>query len=348
VNPQIAKLQSLLARVRQNAAALASARAATATSGASAPPQSVEHHSIEPDAIQVESTRRDSSAAASTSVGPASPAVDSTANLPPIQLDAPFDDEAVTVPPAARGRAMRGDGIGSTPVSPDVGEPDSPPLSTRQPIADEDEPMPDSSELEEVDSIDGVEDLDDQAPRTPPPESGPQVSAPPPARSPELDTTESVATPETGPTMAQLGTTVELEGSEEPGDLELVGPGRDERIVVDTSSDQDSYEVELPGSAFSGGYDASLEPPPEALDDLKAHDVAQQQRQERLSMGPATTRAEPPDSTPTRVAGGPPIDRVSRQPVSASTNPAQYEGQRPSNSRSFGELLQASLNLKAR
>ncbi len=148
--------------------------------------------------------------------------------------------------------------------------------------AEEEETMPASSEMEEVDGIDGASSIEQEG-RTPPPESGPIVSTPPlriEMPEPELDIGAPVSMPGSVPTMAQLGTTVELEGDSDPSRLELhrttVGPPEPSE---QDALQPDGLEEVLPVGTFAAAYDASLRPPAQAQEELRAHDAAQAERQ---------------------------------------------------------------------
>jgi hypothetical protein len=118
--------------------------------------------------------------------------------------------------------------------------------------------------------------------KTPPPESGPQEAPPPmglaaPAvpdvhalLGDELDIptrSEVAVAAAPGPTTEQLGQTIELEEARGPS-LELA-----EQQAANASAPVavEELEVALPSRDIVGNYDESLQPPPEALNDLEAH-----------------------------------------------------------------------------
>ncbi len=197
--------------------------------------------------------------------------------------------------------------------------------------------------------------------KTPPPESGPQAAplqtriAAPPASDvdallgSELDiptrAESGIAT--SGPTPEQLGQTIELDEARGPS-LELAehkGSDLPEPARVE------ELEAALPGPILVGGYDANLQPPPEALDELEAH----RRRQEDDIAPPPESLAQYPSVQPgaaspeivplfnsAPAAEGP---EVVARPVPMG-NPQTFgsvrESFRPS---SFVELLDASLAL---
>lgn len=133
--------------------------------------------------------------------------------------------------------------------------------------------------------------------KTPPPESGPQASPPaslaappapdvehlleqeisPPAAAAErfnapFDSLEQPfgthpPPPASGPTVEQLGQTIELEESGGP-ELELDRPLTS---AVPTEAHPDDLEAALPAQESAGAYHEALMPPPQAERDLEAH-----------------------------------------------------------------------------
>lgn len=197
--------------------------------------------------------------------------------------------------------------------------------------------------------------------KTPPPESGPQAAtlptgiAAPPA--PDVDALlgseldiptraeSGIAT--RGPTPEQLGQTIDLDEARGPS-LELAEhKGSD----VPEPARVEELEAALPGPILVGGYDANLQPPPEALDELEAH----RRRQEDDIPPPPESLAQYPSVQPgaaspeivpsfnsAPAAEGP---EVVARPVpmgSPQTFGSVRESFRPS---SFVELLDASLAL---
>jgi hypothetical protein len=114
--------------------------------------------------------------------------------------------------------------------------------------------------------------------QTPPPESGPQEAPMPmgmaaPAAPDvdallggELDIPTHAGHGMSGPTPEQLGQTIDLEEARGPT-LELA----EQKGSEPAPAAVEELEAALPGPNMVGGYDASLQPPPEARDELEAH-----------------------------------------------------------------------------
>jgi hypothetical protein len=114
--------------------------------------------------------------------------------------------------------------------------------------------------------------------QTPPPESGPQAAPMPTGMAApaapdvdallggELDIPTHAGSGMAGPTPEQLGQTIDLEEARGPI-LELAEQKRSEPAPAAV----EELEVALPGPNQVGGYDESLQPPPEARDELEAH-----------------------------------------------------------------------------
>jgi hypothetical protein len=139
------------------------------------------------------------------------------------------------------------------------------------------------------------------------------------------------------PTVEQLGDTVELEGADAPAaEIELLVRAPKAEVPPD------ALEVALPRQEFAGGYDASLAPPSGAAADLE-----QRRRGEGLSSDalPPASLAEPMSAMPpTELAPIRPLV-VERPPVdtlhAAEIIPVRA-GKMP---ETFLELLDASLRL---
>lgn len=97
-----------------------------------------------------------------------------------------------------------------------------------------------------------IAEEDDAAPLTPPPESGPE-----PAKAPSIPA-------HGGPTMEQLGQTIQLEEGPEDGELEVDEPLEEEAVEAPPSH----LEMELP-STNVGTFDTRLSSPPEAQAELE-------------------------------------------------------------------------------
>lgn len=168
-----------------------------------------------------------------------------TASKAPIEDLEVLDDDIVELPPEDIAVASTGSAaaaVASNGAQPSEKAPPRQP-APRTPVAVE-------AELEGADAIDELLEAD---------LSGAPISLP---------------SSEGQPTMSQLGETVELEGADAPRtDLELAVHGESES----PAASQDDMEVSLPrGGTFAGGYDATLEPPPEARDELAQHQRAQE------------------------------------------------------------------------
>ncbi len=221
-------------------------------------------------------------------------------------------------------------------VPPPIDEIEAPPISTEQERGDEMDGLGVSLGFSPSQQPEAGDDDETEARRTPPPESGPQVSLAP--KEAEGATHDAVARHGDGPTMEQLGATIDLDGQPTAEDLELA-----ERAPSAPSA-PDDFEAELPAAEFAGGYDASLSAPPNAREELAAHDMAERRRAERMS-GPAAA----PGTAPPPSSGAEPLHPgsiVPRPPATLSASAAIYEST-PVRSRSAGFLdrLDASLSL---
>ena len=228
---------------------------------------------------------------------------------------------------------------------------------------DEDEQPPASSQRKVASSMDealaaAAEQLEAEREvplKTPPPESGPQAAPVPMGMAApgapdvdallggELDIPTRADAGLAGPTPEQLGQTIDLEEARGPS-LELA----EHRVSTPAPPAVEELEAALPGPTLVGGYDASLEPPPEARDELEAH----RRRQEDDIPPPPESLATLPSVQPgAPVAEIVPIFQASSGPeVIARPLPtgspeafgSVRETFRPS---SFVELLDASLGL---
>lgn len=192
--------------------------------------------------------------------------------------------------------------------------------------------------------------------KTPPPESGRQPLTAPPAggREGELagaadidalleadlsGTPISKASAAGGPTMEQLGETVELGASETVEDLEL-----DEVMVAEPAAlAPDDLEAPLPGPQIGGKYDASLKPPVSAVQDLEQH------RRERVEPPPPPPHAPPPARAEPAPAPAPVRPEVIARPAPPpGVTPAAYTPPSPpARLDTFVALLDSSLSLRA-
>jgi hypothetical protein len=190
-----------------------------------------------------------------------------------------------------------------------------------------------------------AESYDDQmGPRTPPPESGPQVAPPPHGQLPELDAEAPMSTRgDQEPSIEQLGSTVDLE----PATSSALEMETAEPASPSASPTTDEFEEELPSAERAGVYDESLRPPPSVQDDLEAVDRAHREREARLSVLPDValsaapdTIAVPPSDSPEAEAGV-----LLRNPLPTNVVAATFEGQRRATSHTFLELLDDALRL---
>jgi hypothetical protein len=192
--------------------------------------------------------------------------------------------------------------------------------------------------------------------KTPPPESGPQaapmptgLSAPP---APDVDsllggeldipTRADAGLAASGPTTEQLGQTIELEEARGPT-LELA----EHQVAAPPPAAVEELEVALPARDVALGYDESLQPPPEARDELEAHrrrledDIPPPP--ESLATLPSVQPGAAPAIVPLEAAAtGPEIIARPTPMGSPESFGSVRETFRPS---SFVELLDASLAL---
>lgn len=307
-----------------------------------------------------ESRRPTSDRPAQASARPSEPAAEASRALtkrpsqpaPPVvsELDeAPqrLDDELLmTIPPSAAPPAAGDSSEFELPPAPvpgefvseppsDEGEP--PPISTRQQRGDDSA----HEELEEslgfgADGAEDEEDFSASSPRTPPPESGPQVTIPPK----EDKEGETRAAPGTdSPTMEQVGSTIELD---EPGSFDLELADGEPRPTPDDT------EAQLPPGEYAGTYDASLRPPENVQEELRTHAQAASERVERSSSAPSSPlQSSPaPQVASTPALGARPTEVVARAPSTSSAPAALYDGAAAqAEPRTFIERLDAALRL---
>ncbi len=343
---QIQALEELLARIQRNAQALQAERA----NGVSHEAQMGAAAAAEPELEPLESAPPPPE----PELEPVDDDVmelgdDAIESIPPDELEEVSDEleEVRDSGEYAGGTAQRADAL--EPPEPelpsdlelelteDLAE-DEPPASSEKPLGEAAVEMP-SSIGEAVERA-----ASGEAPRTPPPESGPQVSIPPKDEyKPELAESDAPVSQHfgDGPTVAQLGgNTVELpdDEAEEPHDLELDAPQ-----VAGSDHPDDEYEASLPERQFSGGYDHELEAPPNAREELEAHDRALRERALRESVPPV--EGAPPPMPSGDHAG----EAVARPAPAVNVEPALYEGERAATQTlSFVQRLDASLSLGKR
>ena len=149
-----------------------------------------------------------------------------------------------------------------------------------------------------------------------------------------------------GPTAEQLGQTIDLEDARGPS-LELA---EHQATAPERAGTDEELEAPLPGPTLSAGYDASLEPPPEARDELEAH---RRRMDEDIAPPPESLATLPSVQPGAPLAEIVPIFHAQAPEVLARPVPAASpesfgsvrEAFRPS---SFVELLDASLALNGR
>ena len=136
-----------------------------------------------------------------------------------------------------------------------------------------------------------------------------------------------------GPTMAQLGETVDLAGADaSTADLEL------DTAHAEALPTKEKMEAALPRGEFHGAYDESLAPPPEAAQELEAH----RQRQEAKAAAKRDARrlqAVAPSGERADVT-------AQRRPIPAGTKVAHADLRPASASgQTFVQMLDDSLRL---
>jgi len=161
-----------------------------------------------------------------------------------------------------------------------------------------------------------------------------------------------------GPTMEQLGETVELEGADAPpAILELHAPE-----ATGAHDVPDELELPLPGQGFPGAYDGALSPPAEASADLERHaapearsvDIAEETRNLAHDALLADAVVAPPvaslspnslvDVSAQTVRASRPI--LVQRPEVESAHAAEVIVDKPQKTpETFAELLDASLEL---
>jgi hypothetical protein len=212
-----------------------------------------------------------------------------------------------------------------------------------------DEPIPESAPRPAAAMADVAEP---EAPiKTPPPESGRQIVAPvapvihDSAGEADLSGSGDVdslleadlsggpisrAPLEGGPTMEQLGATVEIQGSDAPAAaLELdAGP-----VLQPAAPPADELELELPKQGFAGGYEDRLAPPSGAQADLRSLEASP----------PPPPAAAPPPAQPQIAAGPTIVERPAIDAHAAEVIAAKPMAKPP---ETFLDLLDVSLALR--
>jgi hypothetical protein len=288
VQQQIARLESLLSRIRVNAA---KARVAAPVAVAVAPERDdeLDDYASAPDSGPP--TDRADMAEDQASASP---------TLPPApieELSIPVEVEELDMADAEMVELSV-----EAPVAVETAEAESS-EEMPAPFANElvEEPAPESAPRPAAQAQAGEEaDLEPPV-KTPPPESGRQVVASPVGISGEMELEEAEAAslepdlsgaaisqaPSNEPSVAQLGETVELEGADgPPARIELLSAPMS--MPADEPVPVDDLELALPQRQFGGGYQVDLAPPSRAAADLARH-----REQAEVAQNPPT---EPPTS----------------------------------------------------
>lgn len=340
MNPTVDRLQALLSRVQKNAGLLAQARAdGSYHEGVSAAPSRPPEEPVPAEGEILD--------------------LDAAAELPPEELSEQLEATSYESLRPAPGPGASGELLAAEPEQSML---DDDALEAELRVSET------SGAWDESGREDGAEEPgfspDEESPRTPPPESGPQVSVSKSSRPPRDSALAGAIYPSTPklepqaplpefaeeaslsasnqPSIEQLGSTVDLEPAT-AGPLDIAA--MDEPAVA--SGGEDDFEEDLPRADRVGVYDESLAPPPNAQDDLHAYDLAEQQRQARRSLLPEVAMSLPPDTIaapPVYTAEG--ADGVvPRSPLSPTVIGATYEGSRPDASRTFLQMLDDALSL---
>ncbi len=173
--------------------------------------------------------------------------------------------------------------------------------------------------------------------RTPPPESGPQITS-----STLVEDISPAGSATSRPASEQIGASIAFEAASSSTD-EVGAAFELDTDTLPSSAEADEDEAPLPRRSFPAQYDASLAPPPNAQEDLAARDLQHRPRQEtRQDDG---LLAPPPSASPLdprRVPDG----THTRSPVRADQPAATYEAPRAATTEpSFLERLERALSL---
>ncbi|HXK19247.1 MAG TPA: hypothetical protein VNG33_15645 [Polyangiaceae bacterium] len=228
-------------------------------------------------------------------------------------------------------------------------EDEQPPVSSKRVASSMDEALAAAAEQAEAEREVPI--------KTPPPESGPQAAPLPTGltapHAPDVDAllggeldipTRGETAAAAGPTTEQLGQTIDLEEARGPS-LELA----EHRIATPAPARVEELEVALPPRDVALGYDESLQPPPEARQELDAHrrrtedDIAPPP--EPLAQVPSVEAGQAPAMVPFDAAAAGP--EVIARPAPAGTPEAFGLVRDSFRPNSFVELLDASLALEA-
>ena len=279
VQQQIARLESLLTRIRANAARARVATAPLAITTPARPADAIDAYAAAPDS------------------GPPTDRADAEDRAlasPPVA--------EITVPVELEELDMADEELVELSVDVSVvaeGAEEESIVQSPPPLANElvEEPVPESAPRP---AAQAAEEADLEPPvKTPPPESGRQVVAAPVGTAGEAELEEAQAaalepdlsggaiafSPSDEPSVSQLGETVELEGADGPAaKIELLSAP----MHLDAPGPTDDLEASLPQQRFGGAYQADLAPPSGAAGDLARH-----REQAEAAQNPAT---QPPTS----------------------------------------------------
>jgi hypothetical protein len=356
VQRQIARLESLLARIQRNALLARDARPAaeprpeTSAPAEAAPESAPPTDRAEPPSVQP--------APASAEVAVAA----ATEEVEVVELEM-ADDELVE---------LAGEEVAIAEGAPIAAAEAAPEPERAAPLANElaEEPAPESAPRPAAQIAEEAE-LEPPV-KTPPPESGRQVVASPVGITGEreLHDTSAVASlepdlsggpisqgPGNEPSAAQLGETVELVGADSPtAGIELLSAPMGVPLPQ-AEPPLDELELSLPQQQSGGGYDAELAPPSRAAEDLARH-RSQLERAQNPPTEPPISLASAPSGQYAAVQ--PPAETRVGTPAEAASpvvlvRPAIGEVQVTEMRRSapaelpstFLELIDASLSIEA-
>lgn len=208
-------------------------------------------------------------------------------------------------------------------VEPELDEPelDEPELDIPTSYSDEgldldDVPAPESGSVSRDTMDRALEEAEDAAPLTPPPESGEEFARPHVPKA-------------AGPTMEQLGSTISLEEGN-PQDFELDAPDYDDEDDFEERTSQiNKSDIAVLAARSSSADTLEAELPAVDVLQMRSPEAARQDL-ERLTLG---------DPTPIEA-------RVSKRPALSTNAVDLISASRSFSPKSFAELLDASLSLK--
>jgi hypothetical protein len=355
VQQQIARLESLLSRIRTNAA-----KARVASAPAAAAPSELDDYAAAPDSGPAtdRSDAAEEQASAWPTVPPA-PIAEIPVEVEELDMaDAEMVELSVEAPDAVEASAAESSEEMPAPLANELVEEPAP----------ESAPRPAAQAAEEADLEPPV--------KTPPPESGRQIVASPVGITGEMELDGSDAgglepdlsgaaisqAPSGEPSVSQLGETVELDGADGPrAKLELLSAPMSMQ-AEEEQAPADDLELALPQRQFGGGYQADLAPPSRAAEDLARH-REQSEVTRNPPTRPPTSLASPAEAEPAVLAA--PVAAIAMNKVVAPQEPAASPliVERPSLGSmpvaemrrsapatlpdTFVELLDASLSIEA-